>query len=159
MDHAYNFVVDLGAIAPSAIHLGVTDGKFSDNQGTYSITLSQLSRVVAIDIRPGNGLNSINPNAGGVIPVAILTTEDFDASAVAPETVQLDGAGARGRGKSGQYGSLEDIDGDGDLDLIVQIENTITWAPDATEARLTGFTWDGFPIAGTDAVKIVPPES
>ncbi len=122
------------------------------------ITLAPITEEeVEIDIKPGSFPNSINPNAGGVIPVAILTTDTFDASTVDPETVALDGAGARSKGKSGKYGSLEDVDGDGDLDLVVQIENTVDWAPDATEATLTGLTRDGIPITGTDSVNIVPP--
>jgi len=114
--------------------------------------------TVAIDIKPGDDLNSINPNAGGVIPVAILTTGDFDASTIDPATVQLEGVNARGKGKSGKYGSLEDVDGDNDSDLIVQIENVIEWAPAATVATVTGLTWDGIPVEGTDSVNIVPPQ-
>jgi hypothetical protein len=114
--------------------------------------------TVSIDIKPGSYPNSINPNAGGVIPVAILTTDIFDASTVNPETVVLEGAGARDKGKSGRYGSMEDVDGDGDLDLVVQVENEIDWAENATEATLTGETYDGIPIEGTDSVNIVPPE-
>jgi hypothetical protein len=113
---------------------------------------------VAVDVKPGSYPNSINPEAGGVIPVAILTTDDFDASTVDPATVALEGVLAEGKGKSGKYGSLEDVDHDGDLDLVVQIPNTIDWADDATEATLTGMTWDGIPIQGTDSVRIVPPE-
>jgi hypothetical protein len=113
---------------------------------------------IPIDIKPGSYPNSINPNAGGVIPVAILTTDTFDASTVDPQTVTLEGTAARCKGKSGRYGSMEDVDGDGDLDLVVQIENDIDWDIDATEATLTGETWDGIPIEGTDSVRIVPPE-
>jgi len=117
-----------------------------------------LRQYVDIDIKPGSYPNSINPNAGGVIPVAILTTADFDASTVDPQMVALEGAGARAKGKSGRYGSMEDVDGDGDLDLVVQIENVIEWDPEATEATLTGETYNGIYIQGMDTVNIVPPE-
>jgi hypothetical protein len=131
----------------------------TDTYGTVTATLTyNYDLLVMIDIKPGSYPNSINPNARGVIPVAILTTEDFDASTVDPQTVALEGAGARAKGKSGRYGSMEDVDGDGDLDLVVQIENVIEWDPEATEATLTGETYDGITIQGTDTVNIVPPE-
>ena len=135
-------------------------GPISEND-PFSVTFEweQLQGVeVDIDIKPGSFPNSINPNAGGVISVAILTTDIFDASTVDPQTVALDGAGARGKGKSGRYGSMEDVDGDGDLDLVVQVVNEINWAENTTEATLTGMTWDDIPIEGTDSVNIVPPE-
>jgi hypothetical protein len=131
----------------------------TDTYGIVTATLTyNYDLLVMIDIKPGSYPNSINPNARGVIPVAILTTEDFDASTVDPQTVALEGAGARAKGKSGRYGSMEDVDGDGDLDLVVQIENVIEWDPEATEATLTGETYDGTTIQGTDTVNIVPPE-
>jgi len=42
---------------------------------------------VEIDIKPGSYPNSINLDSGRVVPVAILTTPDFDASIVDPGTV------------------------------------------------------------------------
>jgi hypothetical protein len=132
---------------------------FSQAFVRYSgFTVAPLVLDVEIDIKPGSYPNSINPNAGGVIPVAILSTADFDASTVNPETVALEGAAARGKGKSGRYGSMEDVDGDGYLDLVVQVVNEIDWAENATEATLTGETYDGIPIQGTDTVNIVPPD-
>jgi len=65
--------------------------------------------------------NGIHPNTGGVIPVAILTTDTFDATTVDPATVALEGVLAKEKGKSGRIGSLEDVDHDGDLDFVVQI--------------------------------------
>jgi hypothetical protein len=42
------------------------------------------SVAVPIDIKPGSFPNSINPQSKGVIPVAILTTDTFDATTVDP---------------------------------------------------------------------------
>jgi len=113
--------------------------------------------VVLIDIKPGSWPNSINPNAGGVIPVAILTTDLFDASGVDPATVTLEGASVRLKGKSGNAGSMEDVDGDGDLDLVVQIRD-LTLGEGATEAVLEAYTYDGILLWGSDEIRIVPPE-
>lgn len=44
---------------------------------------------VVIDIKPGSDPNAINPRSKGVIPVAILTTDTFDAQSVDPSTVQF----------------------------------------------------------------------
>ena len=55
---------------------------------------------------------SINLGSRGVIAVAIFTTEDFDASQVDASTVLFAGAGV-------VHGALEDVDGDGDLDMIL----------------------------------------
>jgi hypothetical protein len=86
-----------------------------------------------------------------VIPVAILTTDTFDATTVDPTTVDFEGASA-------VHQSVEDVDGDGDLDLIMHFRSQETAIADAaTEACLTGETFGGQPIAGCDAIRIVPP--
>ncbi len=110
-----------------------------------------------IDIKPGSDPNCINPDGHGVIPVAILTTATFDAATVDPSTVILEGAAVRVKGKSGNAGSLEDVDADGDLDLVVQIVDDSLLAGKSS-AILTGETFDGIAIEGSDFICIVPPE-
>jgi len=104
---------------------------------------------VAIDIKPGSDPNSINLKSKGVVPVAVLTTDDFDASTVDPDTVLFaDAAPLRW--------TQEDVDGDGDMDLLFHFKTQeLALDEDSTEATLTGDTTDGKHIRGTDTVNIV----
>jgi hypothetical protein len=116
-------------------------------------------QTINIDIKPGSDPNSINLGSKGVIPVAILSSDDFDASTVDPLTVKLADAEVKVKGKSGNVGSLEDVNGDGLLDLVVQvyIEGLALTAGDI-EAELTGETFGGIPIVGSDSIRVVPPQ-
>ena len=53
-------------------------------------------------------------------------------------------------------GALDDVDDDGDLDLVVQFYiNELDLTLGATEAVLTGKTKSGAEIMGKDSVRIV----
>ncbi|GAB4531875.1 MAG: hypothetical protein Kow0063_11710 [Anaerolineae bacterium] len=105
---------------------------------------------VEIDIKPGSDPNSINLKSKGVVPVAVLTTDDFDASNVDPTTVLFAGA-------SPVRWTLEDVDGDGDMDMLFHFKTQeLGLDAGSTEATLTGDTVDGQQIEGTDSVNIVP---
>ncbi len=105
---------------------------------------------VAIDIKPGSYPNSINLGSKGVVPVAVLTTDEFDASNVDTDTVVFAGA-------SPLRWALEDVDYDGDLDLIFHFKTQeLNIDEYSTEATLIGETFDGILIQGTDTVNIVP---
>ena len=68
---------------------------------------------VTIDIKPGSFPNSINLCTGGAVPVAIFSTDDFDATTVDPNTVRLADAQVKIAGKSGKdLCHIEDVDGD-----------------------------------------------
>lgn len=116
--------------------------------------------IVEIDIRPGQDPNSINcDNPNGVIAVAILTTEDFDAATVDHTTVAFgpDGATEIHTRPQGIVRHEEDVDGDGDIDVNIHFQFGETGLTcEDTEATLTGETFDGTPIQGTDSVRIVP---
>lgn len=114
---------------------------------------------VDIDIKPGSDLNEINLGSQGVIPVAILSSACFDARMVVPETVELGGAGVAVRGKGSKFMAHEkDVNGDGLVDLVVQVE-TENLDPNGFQdgiVVLTGETYDGEFIEGSDGIIIVP---
>jgi streptogramin lyase len=159
--------------AGNAVPLSATpDGRFLKVEATlqilsgekspilYDLTIETAFIRVGIDIKPGSFPNSINPGSQGVIPVAILTTSieagepvTFDASTVAPDTVRFGPAEA-----PAVQSALEDVDGDGDVDMILHFRTQETGiVAGMTEATLTGETIEGRNIVGTDSVRTVPP--
>ena len=118
--------------------------------------------AVEVDIKPGSYPSSINLKDKGVTPVAIHTTEDFDATTVDPETVELEGVAAV---KWEIYDCdevwdpiLGEMVGDGDLDLVLYFDTQAlvgVLSPGDTEATLTGQTFGGVNIEGTGDVRIV----
>ena len=125
-----------------------------DYQAVVSFTPTQ---AIPIDIKPGSDPNSINPKSKGKIPVAILSTKDFNA----PKMVDRDSLTF---GATGDEDSLafcnpkgEDINGDRLKDLVCHFytEDTGFLCGD-TEGVLKGMTMDGTPIEGSDSVRINP---
>jgi hypothetical protein len=108
---------------------------------------------VGIDIKPGSEPNSINSKSQGVIPVAILTTDTFDASTVDPSLVLF---GATGSEAAPVQSALEDVDGDGDIDMILHFKTQETGIQSGDiSASLTGGTFSGQIIQGSDCIKTV----
>jgi hypothetical protein len=84
------------------------------------------------------------------VPVAILTTEDFDTSTVDPSTVVFASA-------TPVRWTMEDVDTDGDLDMLFFFKTQELELSDGnTKAFLVGATTDGTPILGEDTVNTVP---
>lgn len=128
------------------IHSTPTD----DLDGRLRIVRTRAVREVEIDIKPGDYPNSINLESRGRVPVAILTTEQFDALTVDPVTVVFGGA-------SPLRWAAEDVDFDGDTDLVFHFKTQdLELDQSSTNAVLAGSTFDGQEIEGTDSVNIVP---
>jgi len=108
---------------------------------------------VTIDIKPGSFPNSINPRSRGRIRVAVLTTDTFDAATVDPTTVLF---GATGTEAAPVHAAPEDVDSDGDTDLILHFNiQAIGIQCGDTSASLTGETFGGQAMQGTDSVNTV----
>jgi hypothetical protein len=114
--------------------------------------------VVSIDIKPGSFPNSINLGSGGSVPVAILSSDSFDATTVDPLTITLAGATVKLKGKGTPSASFQDVNGDGRLDLVVHVQtDTLQLTETDTIATLEGKTGNaGRRIRGSDSVRIVP---
>jgi hypothetical protein len=132
-------------------------GNMSDSDKLFAVSEIQAfgQLVVDIDIKPCSYPNSINLRSKGVVPVAILTTDTFDAMTVDPATVAFaDAAPLRW--------TLEDVGSscgynDGDQDLLFFFKTQeLDLDGSSIEAVLTGETFDGMPIWANDSVRIVP---
>ena len=131
---------------------------FPGAQG-LALCQQQLVLQVDLDIKPGSNPNSINcEKASGIIPVAISSTPEFDATTVDHTGVTFEGASEIHEDKkSGDpRRHEEDVDKDGDTDLVFHFkvgDTTLTCI--STEGTLTGQTFGGQVITGTDTVRML----
>jgi photosystem II stability/assembly factor-like uncharacterized protein len=118
--------------------------------GNYVLPFDNDIYIAEIDIKPDSKQNSINLKSKGVISVAILTTEDFDATTVYPLSVEfIPDEANEAHGK----GHIEDVDEDGDLDLVMHFRTQDTGI--ACGADLRGETFDGQKIKGFDSITTI----
>ncbi|MDT8387218.1 MAG: hypothetical protein RQ736_06865 [Thiogranum sp.] len=113
--------------------------------------LSTGSTSVLLDIKPGDAKNSIDPDSRGKLKSAILTSAGFDASTIDVAGVEF-GPGAA----EPDWYRLDDVDEDGDWDLTLRFETrAVSLACGDSAATMTGMTFDGMQIVGTDSINTV----
>lgn len=135
--------------------------------------------IVPVDIKPTSCRNPLNVKSKGVLPVAILGTEDFDVTQIDPATVELEGVsplrwaledvatpwGPPYIGKSDCF-DCNDLSGDGYLDLTLKFDMQAVVAAigadvedgDCLVLTLTGYLMadrGGAPIIGEDVVAMI----
>ncbi len=125
---------------------------------TLVITTASSATEVDIDIKPGSDPNCFNVNGHGVIPVAILGSDTFDANSIDSSTLLFGGLAVRVRGKKGPLCGLEYSNEDSYLDLVCHFEDDAdAWEPvSESEASLEGELLDGTAFTGTDSICVVP---
>lgn len=141
---------------PFTSGLGATAGHFQ----LGALVTSDLVTPLEIDIKPGSFPNPIKLTSRGVIPVAILSTEAFDATTVDPASVcfgDAEDASERDCSEAHGRGHIQDVDGDADLDLVLHFERRETGIGSGdTEACLTGEISSSQLIEGCDSVRTIP---
>jgi PKD repeat protein len=148
----------------TSVTLTVSDGKGGIHSIETKVTIGY--QEVAIDVKPGDTQNVINMGSNGVIPVAFLSSETFDATTIDPVTVALRGEDftsglVRMRGKNGAVpqATITDIDGDGHNDLLVHIETEKLADYDLeTVIEIGARTAAGEVVLGSDILTVIHQE-
>jgi hypothetical protein len=134
-------------------------------------------QIVSFDIKPGSCPNPFNTKAQGVLPAAILGTDDVDVKTIDPDTLMLTREGIMagvpilrysyedvGKPFTGELCDCHDRKGDGykDLTLKFSVQDLVAKLKlDKIEDRETipltivGATYDGTPIRGEDCIWVI----
>jgi len=112
--------------------------------------------VVGIDVKPGSDNNPVNLGSNGVLPVCVFSSDGFDATMIDPATCDLAGAGVAVSG-GGYMLVIEDIDGDGLLDMLLQFDTPSLDPAQIQDSAvvLTGSTVEGQAFLGTDQITVI----
>jgi hypothetical protein len=159
------FQATVGATTPGEV-VTATATDPAGNTSEFSAAVLAYKEV-QIDVKPGDAANRVNLNSNGLLPVAVLTTPDFDATtADLTNLSRIRFGDVNGTARvSPVRAALEDVDGDGDLDLLLffsvrQLRESGALTMTSTQAELTGVTTGGIPFRGVDLVSMVngPPD-
>ena len=150
---------------------GRTDGFGLNDLWVLTDANGIVEITVAIDIKPGSCPNPLNIKSKGVLPVAILGTDDFDVTTIDPASIRLAGVAPI-------RSSIEDVstpllekqdecdcitegkDGIDDLTLKFDTQEIVSVLGEVADGDelvlpLRGELTDGTPIEGEDCIIIL----
>ena len=136
----------------------VPNGPFMGISPNFSFQTPPPFTLVQVDIKPGSDINPINLGSKGVVPVAILSTADFDALTVDPSSISLAGASVKKVGQKGRYlCDPQDVNFDGLMDLVCKASTAqLALTEEDVTASLEAETFDGILVHGEDNILVVP---
>ncbi len=109
-----------------------------------------------IDIKPGSYPNTINLGSNGVVPIAIFSSSEFDATTIDPLSVSLASAPVNLKGNGTAMYSFQDINNDGLLDMVVQVSTQALQLTTTNEmAGFSGNTSYQTEVIGSDSVRVI----
>lgn len=136
---------------------------FAQTNGAYTLRISGVSpsaQQINIEIKPGSGEYApVNPKSRGNIPVALLSSAEFNALDIDPASLSF---GATGNEASFRRCGRDgvDVNGDGRPDLVCHFENQLAgFDADHSMGIVKGNmlpTAGGTPFEGRGMLKIVP---
>jgi parallel beta-helix repeat protein len=113
---------------------------------------TETDLIVDIDIKPGSGHKEIDLRDKGVVPVAVLSSKDFDARMIDPKSVHFAGAAP-------VRFVLNNVNRNYHLDMLFFFKTQqLDLDENSSEATLTGKTVEGVSFKGTDSVTIYKPK-
>jgi hypothetical protein len=152
-----SYPIDIdGILGGEPAYVGFSAGTSSySNYYQMPDILSWEFPQMEIDVQPDSDENAVNLGSKGVVPVAFITTDDFDALELDASTIAF---GPAGTPIAHVRAHVEDVDGDGDMDLLAhfRIELAGIGATDH-EVCVTARTLAGAAYRACDNVTIVPP--
>jgi hypothetical protein len=106
-------------------------------------------------VLPGDEANVVYPNKGGKLPIAILSSAEFDAT-----QVYVSGLKINQQPYVAELVGVENVDGLHGPDLVTQfpVQSSAIFCDD-TEVSITGYTNNGDSISGTGAIDATQCES
>ncbi len=132
--------VPLKAGKERSITLVVTD----DRKGAGFADVTSL----LVDVMPGSDTNPVRTTQKGVIPTAVLSSSDFDATALRGAALRL------GQAAPDRPGAVEDVNGDGRADLVLHFPAQQTGLkPGDRQVCLTGPVSSGRSFSTCEPVR------
>ncbi len=116
-----------------------------------TVAAAQAVRVT-IDVKPGDNPTSVEPDREGMMPVAVLSTSQFDAMSINPQTIRVGPTGTEAE----PFRSMsDDVNRDGRTDLMVLIRVQDMKAKCGDKViRLTAKTKTGADVEGSEDVRM-----